>query len=359
MADPSHKSPEYIAGRGAQINPANPFDKNHLESFGQIWNDEDEVRQLKTTSYLETHPKSIINKVDSPDIPFVYSMNPYQGCEHGCVYCYARNTHTYWGYSAGIEFEQKILVKHNAPELLEKRLRSKNWVPHPIMLSGNTDCYQPAERQYELTKQLLEIAWKYRHPISIITKNSLILRDIDLLQKMATMDLISVAITITTLEEDLRQKLEPRTVTGLKRIEVVRKLSDGGIPCNVMMGPIIPSLNDHEIPHIAQLSSDAGARDLHYTMLRLNGDVEAIFKDWLVKNFPDRYDRIIHQTESLHGGKVNDSRFKTRMQGEGHHANIIRQQVALAKRTHFADRTMPKLNTDLYLQMRDPQLKLF
>lgn len=281
MSDPSKSTPQYIAGRGAQINPANPFDSTFQEESGQIWNDEEELEGLKKMHNLETHPKSIINRVDSPDIPFAYSMNPYQGCEHGCVYCYARNTHTYWGYSAGIEFEQKILVKQNAPELLEKQLWSKNWEPHPIMLSGNTGCYQPAERKYKLTRQLLEIAWRYKHPIALITKNSLILRDLDILKQMASKDLIHVAITITTLEEDLRQKLEPRTATGLKRIEVIRQLSDAAIPVNVMMGPIIPSMTDHEIFRIAKAASEAGAKELHYTILRLNGDVAIIFKDWL------------------------------------------------------------------------------
>lgn len=359
MSDSSPTDPHYIQGRGAQINPPNPFDKTHYTHEGQIWHDPEEMLALRATSYIETHPKTIINKVESPDIPFSYSLNPYQGCEHGCVYCYARNTHTYWGYSAGIEFEQKILIKHNAPLLLSKQLASKNWVPQPIMLSGNTDCYQPAERQYELTKKILDVALQFRHPIGIITKNSLILRDIAVLRSLAEHNLVHVSITITTLDENTRLNLEPRTVTGTKRIEVIRSLSKANIPTSVMIGPIIPSLNDHEIPEIARLSAEAGALDLHYTMLRLNGDVQAIFKDWLQKNYPDRYDRVMHQTASLHGGQINDSRYSTRMRGEGNLADILRQQVALVKRKYFAGRVMPLLNTEEYLKRRDPQLSLF
>jgi len=359
MKDPNPKNQEFIPGRGAQINPPNPFDHQHLSDSGLVWHDEDELDQLRQTEHIPTHPKTILNKVESPDVPFPWSMNPYQGCEHGCVYCYARNTHTYWGYSAGIDFEKKILVKRNAPELFEAKLKSKKWKASPIMLSGNTDCYQPLEKEYQLTRKILEIAWRYRHPISIITKNSLILRDLDILEKMAEHNLIQVAITVTTLDEDIRRKLEPRTATGQKRIDVIRKLSETGIPVNVMMGPIIPSLTDHEIPIIAEQASKAGALLFSYTIVRLNGDVEIIFKDWLTKAFPDRYDRIIHQIENVHGGKVNDSRFKVRMRGEGRIADMITQQVKIARAKYFKDKEIPTFNFELYEQFKNPQLKLF
>ncbi len=354
-----YQGEDYIKGRGAQINPANPFDNNHLDQEGQVWRDEDEMASLRQTQYLETHPKSILNKVKSPDLGFEYSMNPYQGCEHGCIYCYARNSHTYWGYSAGIEFEQKILVKKSAPAILEAKIKSKNWKPFPIMFSGNTDCYQPAEREFRITRQMLEVLWKHRHPVSIITKSGLILRDLDILEDMAKLHLLKVAISLTTLNETLRLKLEPRAASGQKRLDTVKKLSEAGIPVCVMLAPIIPSLNDIEIPLMAKEASTAGARSLSYTTVRLNGDVGIIFKDWLLKNYPDKYNRVMHQIENIHGGKISDSRFGTRMRGEGNIADIIAQQIKLARLTHFKDRTTPNYNTDLYEQLKNPQMKLF
>ena len=359
MKKPIHNNQSLITGRGAQINPPNQYDKHHLSHPGLIWNDDHEIDQIRNTLHIPNHPKSILNKIESPDVPFPWGMNPYQGCEHGCVYCYARNTHTYWGYSAGLDFEQKILIKHNAPELFEAKLKSKKWKATTIMLAGNTDCYQPAEKKYELTRKILQIALRYQHPISIITKNSLILRDLDILKNLASNQLVHVAITVTTLNEEVRRKLEPRTATGHKRIEVIHKLSEAGIPVNVMMGPIFPSLTDHEIPEIARQASDAGALSLSYTIVRLNGNVEIIFKDWLNKAFPNKSERIIHQIENIHGGKVNDSRFKTRMRVEGQIADIIKQQIQLVRKKYFADKKLPDLNFTLYEQKKDPQLKLF
>ena len=353
------KRAKYIKGRGAQINPANPFNSQFLEQSGQIWNDEDEYHQLQNTQYFETHPKSILNKVDSPDIGMSYSLNPYQGCEHGCIYCYARNTHTFWGYSAGLEFEQKILVKKSAPRLLEEKLSSKNWKAMPIMLSGNTDCYQPAEKKFQLTRQMLEILWKWKHPVGLITKSSLILRDIQLLSEMARYDLVQVAISITSLDEKLRRKLEPRTASGVKRLQVVKRLTDAGVPVKVLLAPIIPSLNDYEIPKMAKQAAEAGAISLSHIIVRLNGDIGEIFKDWLLKNYPDRYQRVIHQIESCHGGKINDSRFGLRMKGEGNIADIIGQQMKVAKEKYFKAKVVPKYNIQHYQHLKDPQLKMF
>jgi DNA repair photolyase len=349
----------YISGRGAQINPANPFDKHEYSQEGMHWEDEDEIKAQKKTSHIVVHPKTVINKVESPDIGFGYSLNPYQGCEHGCVYCYARNTHTYWGYSAGIEFEQRILIKESAPELLEQKLKSKNWIPVPIMLSGNTDCYQPAEKKYQLTRKLLEILWKYRHPVGIITKSALILRDMDILEKLAAENLVHVSISITTLNNGLWRRLEPRAASGPKRMEVVRRLSEIGVPINIMFAPIIPSINDMEVFDIAKQGAEAGAKRFNYTMVRLNGDVGDIFKDWLLKNYPDKYDRVLHQIQSCHGGQVNDSRYGVRMKGQGNIAEVIAQQVKLAKDRYYKGRKMPEYNMDLYAQYKNGQLKLF
>ena len=349
----------YIKGRGAQINPPNRFHKASYVHNGRVWSDQDETDALRQTQYLETHPKTVLNKVKSPDLNFEYSMNPYQGCEHGCVYCYARNTHSYWGFSAGIEFEQKILVKKNAPQLLEAKLKSKGWKASPIMLSGNTDCYQPAEKEHMLTRKMLEILLRYKHPVSLITKNALILRDLDLLEAMAKQRLVKVAISITTLNEDLRTRLEPRTATGKKRLDIVRKCSSVGIPVQVMAAPIIPSLNDHEINEIAKQSALAGARNISYTLIRLNGDVGMIFRDWLQKNYPDRYDRVIHQIEACHGGQLSDSQFGRRMKGGGNFSEIINQQIRIARKKHFEGGVLPPYNLTLYQNLKQPQLSLF
>ena len=347
-----------IKGRGAQINTDNPF-SSVIKSKEIFFDDDTDIKDSPNTDYILTHPKTVVNKVTSPDVGMEYSINPYQGCEHGCIYCYARNTHTYWGYSAGIEFEQKILVKENAPELLEKKLKSKNWYPVPIVLSGNTDCYQPAEKKYQLTRKMLEILWKYKHPTGIITKNYLVTRDLDILSKMANLNLIKVSISITTLNESLRQKMEPRTVSGQRRIKAVEVLANEGVPVNVMMAPIIPSINDQEIFEIAEKSALAGAISFNHTLVRLNGQIAEIFTDWIKTAFPDKAERVIHQIESCHGGKMNDSRFGQRMRGEGNVADIIKQQVKMAKTKYFKGKEWPKYNTELYSQIKNPQLTLF
>jgi DNA repair photolyase len=344
-------------GRGAQINPNNPYFKLRTEMERDIQDIAEET--VGETSYIPVYPKTILNKVDSPDIPAGFSMNPYQGCEHGCVYCYARNTHPFWGYSAGLDFERKILIKKDAPKLLEKTIKNPKWQAMPIMFSGNTDCYQPAEQKYQLTRQMLEILWKYRHPVGLITKNKLILRDIDLLEEMAKHDLVHVAISITTLEEPLRRLLEPRTSNVIGRLDAVEKLSARGIPVNIMAAPIIPGLNEHEIFSIAEETAKRGARSIAYTMVRLNGDIGEIFADWLEKAMPDRKDKIINKIRECHDGQLNDSRFGVRMTGEGRIAESIQQQIRLAKKRFFEGRSMPPYNTELHLAHKSPQLRLF
>lgn len=321
----SEKSTNYIKGRGAQFNPNNPFNK---------WMQDEHLVLSGETKYIPTHAKTLVNKVESPDIPMPYSMNPYQGCEHGCVYCYARNTHPYWGYSAGLDFEQKILVKHEAPGLLRKFLNNKNYQCQPIMLSGNTDCYQPAEREFKLTRQLIELCLDYKQPISIITKNALVARDIDLLEALAAQGLAQVLISITTLDEGIRSLLEPRTSTISKRLQTVSLLAEHNIPVCVMMAPVIPGLTHHEIIPMVKMCKERGAHDFYYTVLRLNGDVELIFNDWIKKTFPDRADKILNQTAACHGGSVQDKRFGTRMKGEGVLALNIKNQAKLAKKKY-------------------------
>jgi DNA repair photolyase len=253
-----------IKGRGAQLNVSNRFDAQSHEMRDDFLNycaAEGEEARPTVTTLIDTFPKTIVNKVTSPDIRMGYSLNPYQGCEHGCVYCYARNSHEYWGYSAGLDFEQKILVKRNAVELLEKRLRSKSWEAEPIVLSGNTDCYQPIEKKLEITRRLLQCFLKFKHPVGIITKNALIQRDIDILKELAGDNLVQVNMSITSLDENTRRLLEPRTATVRKRLETVRKLSEAGIPVSVMMAPIIPGINSHEILPLVKAISENGARE--------------------------------------------------------------------------------------------------
>ncbi len=347
----------YLKGRGAQINPANPFHE-HVYDEDPLLFDPDLETDLRT-EYIEVYPKSILNKVDSPDIGPAWSMNPYQGCEHGCVYCYARNTHTYWGYSAGLEFEQKILVKKSAPKILEESIKKKGWQAMPIMLAGNTDCYQPAEQRFEITRRLLEVCWKYRHPVGIITKSSLVLRDLDILRQLAEHRLVKVSISVTTLQEELRRFLEPRTASVSRRLRTISELSGNGIPVNAMLAPIIPGLNEHEILEMGKTVAARGARSIGYTMVRLNGDVARIFEDWLRKTFPDRADKVLNKIRACHGGQLNDSRFGTRMTGEGNIAEIIAQQIRMARKLYFSGVEKVEYDLSLHEHYKTPQLKLF
>lgn len=349
---------DLIKGRGAQYNAHNKFIRNKLVMEHYEGLDEEYEPDLKTQFFLE-HPKKIINKVESPDLGLGYSMNPYQGCEHGCIYCYARNSHEYWGFSAGIEFEQKIIVKKNAAELLEKQFDNPKYVPDSIMLSGNTDCYQPAERKFKITRKLLEVCLNYKNPVSMITKNSLILRDIDLLVELSKYNLVHVAISITSLDEDLRQKLEPRTVSGVKRLKIVEQLSKADVPVWVMVAPIIPGLNNYEIPEIIKRSAEHGASGASYTIVRLNGAIGAIFTDWVNRHFPDRAEKVLNLIKDCHGGQLNDSRYGTRMRGEGNIATSIRQIFKASCQKYFKNRDIPELETFHFKRPEKGQLSLF
>ena len=356
-----HSKPT-IKGRGAQRNVHNRFfELSHemRDDFLEFCQKEGEQYDNNKTLYLPVFPKTIVNKVKSPDIGMSYSMNAYQGCEHGCIYCYARNSHEFWGYSAGLDFERRILVKKDAPKLLEALLKKKSWVAHPIVMSGNTDCYQPAEKRFKITRQCLEVFLKYKHPVSIITKNALILRDLDILKALAKDNLIGVNMSITSLSEETRRVLEPRTATIKRRLETVKTLSEHGIPVNVMLAPIIPAINSHEILPLAKVVSQQGAVSIAHTIVRLNGAIGEIFTDWIHKTMPDRAEKVLHQIESCHGGHLNDSRYGTRMRGEGKIAEQINNLVRLARQKYFKNKRMPKLNLELHEQFKDGQLKLF
>lgn len=324
---PQHKeeTEQYIQGRGAQFNTPNRFLKNetarqHIEGI-----DDWEVEK-KPTSYILMQSKTIVNKVESPDVGMSYSMNPYAGCEHGCIYCYARNVHEYWGYSAGLDFESKILIKQNAPQLLHKFLMHPKWDATPIMLSGNTDCYQPAEQQYRLTRGLLEVCNQFNQPVGILTKNAWILKDKDVLMQMAEKHIVSAMVSITSLNEEVRRVMEPRTATANQKLRVIEELSKSGVRMGIMMGPMIPGLNEHEMPRIMKAARDAGATFTAYTFIRLNGAIKFLFHDWVFKNFPDRAEKIWNLVQESHDGKVNDSRWGVRMRGEGPVAAMVNQQ---------------------------------
>lgn len=331
---------DYFKGRGAQIKTQNKFLKGqyvqeHVEGL------DEPLLENPLTQIFHENAKKLVNRIDSPDLWNMYSANAYQGCEHGCVYCYARNTHEYYGFSAGLDFESKIIVKKNAPELLEKFLLHPKWNAVPIMLSGNTDCYQPQEKKLEITRNMLRILARYRHPVGLITKNSLISRDIDLLKDLSADNLVNVMISLTTLNEGLRRVMEPRTASSMKRLQTLELLNKAGIPAGVMMAPIIPGLTHHEIPQLLKAAADHGALTAGMTVVRLNGAVGKIFEDWLRKNFPDRFEKVWNQISSLHGGNVNDSQFGRRMAGEGNIADAIHQLFRASKKKYFEGRKMP------------------
>jgi DNA repair photolyase len=346
-----------MKGRGAQFNTDNPFAAHRAAKHPDL-SFSPPAEEVKT-EYLETHPKTILNKVDSPDLGLEFSMNPYQGCEHGCVYCYARNTHPYWGYSAGVDFESKILIKRESPQLLAKKLASPKWIATPIMLSGNTDCYQPIEAKLKLTRQILEVLERYQHPVGMITKSALILRDIDIIARMAEKKLARVAISINTLDETVRRQLEPRTATIQKRLQVIEEMSKAGVHVVAMLAPVIPGLNDHEIMDLMQAVSSAGAKNAGYVVVRLNGDVGPIFLDWVKKKYKDRAQRIINRIMEAHGGQLNDSRFGVRMKGEGKYAEMIGAHFNLAKRRFMPEAVNFEYDLTLYEKARNPQTSLF
>lgn len=348
----------YLKGRGAQGNINNKFQnlKYSLEHIEGL--DEPFIDEVKT-EFIKEYPKKIISESNSPDLSFVASVNPYHGCEHGCIYCYARNSHEYWGFDAGLDFESKIIIKPDAAKLLEQQLNKPNYQPKVILLSGNTDCYQPAERKFKITRAILEVLLKYKHPVSIITKNNLILRDLDLLQELNKHDLLHVNISITSLDEDIRLKLEPRTVTGKGRLKVIKELAKYQIPVRVMVAPIIPGLNGHEITDIIKAAAAYGANAASFTIVRLNGAIAHIFTDWIEKAFPDAAQKVLHQIQACHGGKLNDTRWGKRISGDGIEAQAIHQLFNLAVKKYLKGRTMKMQRLDLFRNDFNRQTSLF
>ncbi|GAA4440589.1 PA0069 family radical SAM protein [Ravibacter arvi] len=344
-------------GRGAGINTPNRFSKLRVEQDEEWADHRDDELSDPVTQFITEYPKSIVSDAESPDLEGFTSVNPYRGCEHGCIYCFARNSHEYWGFSAGLDFETRIIVKMNAPDLLEQAFNSKKWRPRVIHLSGNTDCYQPAEKKFGLTRRLLEVCLRYRNPVAILTKNALVRRDLDILQELAQMNLASVALSVTTLNETTRRALEPRTATGQKRLDTLGELHRAGIPVGVMTAPLIPGLNDHEVPAIIKAASERGACWAGFTIVRLNGAIGGIFTEWVRRHYPDRADKILNQIRACHNGSLNDSRFYQRMRGEGVLAQTIQQMHQLACNRFLAGRTAPQLDTTRFI--KGGQLRLF
>lgn len=342
----------FIKGQGAQRNENNRFDRYTFEP------EEEDFQQIKT-HFTEVFPKTIVNAVKSPDLRMEYSINPYQGCEHGCSYCFARPTHEYWGFSAGVDFERKIMVKKNAPELLEQFFQKRNYSPKTITLSGNTDCYQPAEKTFEITRKLLQLCLEYRHPVSILTKNALVLRDLDILKPLAEQNLVSVSLSIPTMNEEIRRKMEPRTSSTNNKLKAIEVLSENGIPTGVMVSPVIPGLTSDESLNILKTISEKGAQNFGYSLVRLNDTVEPVFVKWIHANFPDRAQKVLNLIRSLHGGNLGDKRFRQRYQGVGNIAEMIHHTFALGKRKYFADKAFPKLSTENFTGSKTQQLKLF
>lgn len=315
--------PAPVRGRGASWSPANRFEALHVEAADPDWPEEE--RPVVRTRFYRDFTKTIISRNDSPDVGFEFSINAYRGCEHGCVYCYARPTHEYLGFSAGLDFESRIMVKTDAPELLSTELSSSRWKPHVIVMSGVTDPYQPVERRLQITRRCLEVLVRFRNPVAIITKNRLVTRDIDLLAELASRDGAAVNISVTSLDPDLHRVLEPRTSPPSVRLEAISQLHAAGIPVGVMVAPVIPGLTDHEVPAILAACADAGAQFAGYIVVRLPWAVAPLFEHWLEEHFPDRKEKVLGRIRHLRGGeKLNDSQWATRMRGQGIFAEQIK-----------------------------------
>jgi DNA repair photolyase len=342
---------ESIKGRGAAIQPKNPYLPVHVEAdLEHVEGDEEYLEQLgrPPTEYLTDESQSIVSENDSPDVGFRYSVNPYRGCSHGCSYCYARPGHEYLGMSAGLDFETKVLVKFRAAKLLREFLAKPGWQPETIAFSGVTDCYQPAERQFRITRACVEVAAECRQPIGIITKNALVVRDLDLFKQLAEHRAVRVSLSITTLDAKLARVMEPRTSSPEARLRAIRELTDAGIRTTVMTAPIIPGINDSEIPALLTAAREAGAESAGYTLVKLSSTVRPVFLDWLERNYPDKSARVQSLIRSVRGGKLNDANFGTRQVGTGNLAELIADTYRLwCTKLGFSEH-WPALNGDAF-----------
>jgi DNA repair photolyase len=356
MMDPLGPMNPPPKGRGAPDNPPNRFEPLLLEPDPEY--DPSEDRPV-STQFFRDKTSSIITYNDSPDIGFNAGLNPYRGCEHGCIYCYARPTHEYLGFSAGLDFESRIMVKEDAPALLRKELSARKWNPQPVAISGVTDCYPPIEKKLKLTRGCLEVLADFRNPAGLITKNHLVTRDIDLLQKLAQFQAVVVYISVTTLDSQLTPKLEPRASLPQHRLAAIESLTQAGIPVGVMLAPVIPGLTDHEIPSILAAAARAGAQFAGYVPLRLPHGVAPLFEHWLARHFPGRREKILKRIRSIRGGKLNDARFGSRMSGQGIFAEQIDQLFEVSSRKFGLNRSRSELSTSSFRIPPGRQLELF
>jgi DNA repair photolyase len=347
---------EIPRGRGTPENPPNRFERL---AYLPILESPDDKEHAVKTQYLKDASRSLVTYNDSPDVGFDASINPYRGCEHGCIYCYARPYHEYLGFSAGLDFETRILVKEDAPELLREELASPKWQPKVVAISGVTDAYQPIERKLQLTRRCLEVLAEFRNPVVIVTKNQLVTRDIDLLKELANFDAAAVCVSVTTLDAELARVMEPRTSTPANRLEAIRTLTEAGVPVRALVAPVIPGLTDHEIPSIIQAASEAGARHAGYVVVRLPHGVKELFERWLEDHFPDRKKKVLNRIRAIRGGKLNDPNFGSRMRGEGVFAEQINSMFELACRRCGIEFGAPKLSTAAFKRPARPQLSLF
>jgi len=328
-----------IKGRGAASNPEGRFETSARESVDDGWTAEEEPAPHPATSVTDERARTIISRNDSPDVPFDQSINPYRGCEHGCIYCFARPSHAYLNLSPGLDFETKLFAKTNAAALLRTELAKPGYRISPINLGANTDPYQPIERRYRITRQVIEVLAECRHPFTIVSKNALVERDLDLLAPLEKSNLVRVFISVTSLDNRLASKLEPRASAPHRRIEAIRALNAAGVPCGVLVAPIIPMLTDRWLEQIMQRAHDAGARMAGYTVLRLPWELKQLVREWLELHFPERAEHVLSLVRQMRGGRDNDPRFGSRMRGEGEFAELIRQRFKLAARTHGFDTT--------------------
>jgi DNA repair photolyase len=339
----------FARGRSSRSNASGRFERQSLEEFDDGWSDleDDRAGRVETTVTAET-AKVIISRNESPDIGFDRSVNPYRGCEHGCIYCYARPTHAYLGLSPGLDFETKLFFKPEAAALLRKELAKPGYIPQRVQLGANTDCYQPIEKKLQVTREILKVLQEFQHPLGITTKSHLVTRDIDILAPMAEKRLAVVVVSITTLDRTLARAMEPRASTPQRRLDAIRELSQAGIPTVVSVAPVVPGLTCHEIERIVESAAEAGARYAHYSMLRLSHELKDLFKQWLASERPDRAERVMSLVRQMRGGRENDARFGLRMVGEGPVADILIDRFRKARRRHGLDRKIGPLRTDLF-----------
>ncbi|ENN88991.1 hypothetical protein RHSP_02992 [Rhizobium freirei PRF 81] len=335
-------------GRGAGLNPSGRFEPQQREAFDDGWQSWEELPPFKTEVQVEK-PRTAITRNESPDIPFDRSINPYRGCEHGCIYCFARPTHAYMGLSAGLDFESKLFAKPDAAKLLERELARPGYKPRVIAIGTNTDPYQPIEKEWRIMRQILEVLNRANHPVAIVTKSALVMRDIDILRDMAAKNLVRVALSVTTLDRKLARAMEPRAATPPRRLEAIQALNEAGIRTSIMVAPIIPALNDHEIERILDAGKAAGAQEASYVILRLPLEVSPLFRDWLLQHYPDRYRHVMALIRSMRGGKDYDAEFGKRMKGAGPYAWQISRRFEMATRRLELIRRNIALRDDIFV----------